>query len=124
MIKRRSSAIRRVTLPARRVTDVIDKFGRPIIGQSQYTLFDLKSCTVQPYIGEDFVIADTGLQNKKTYVVFTETEVSVGEEDGTQKPDEIFLYDEWYRVVKVRPWQTGVIPHYEVIAVKIVGSLR
>lgn len=123
MIKRRRGVIPRKSLQARHVQDTVDKFGSPVQGQAIYTPFTLNNSTVQPYTGEDLAVIDTGFQNKKTFVIFTETKVTEGDEDSLTKPDEVMVFDEWYRVVKVKPWQVGVIPHYEVTVVKIVGNL-
>lgn len=123
MIKRRRGAIPRKTLQARHVQDTVDKFGTPQVGQAVYTPFNLLFCTVQPYVGEDLIVADTGFQSKRAYTIFTETAVTEGEEDSLIKPDEVLIDGDWYRVMKVKPWQVGVIPHYEVIVVKIVGNL-
>jgi len=118
MIRKRR-LLPRKNIPARHIEDVVDKFGRPQIGQSNYTDFELKNCTVQPYVGNDLIVADTGFETKEAFTIFTETLVSVGEEDSIRKPDQVFMYDAWYRVVKVKPWQNGVIPHYEIVVVMI-----
>jgi hypothetical protein len=123
MIKRRRGAIPRKTLQARNVQDTVDNFGRPQVGQSVYTPFDLLNTTIQPYQGEDLMVLDTGFQSKRAFTLFTETKVTEGEEDSQTKPDEVMIEGDWYRVAKVKPWQVGVIPHYEVIVVKVVGNL-
>jgi hypothetical protein len=118
MIRKRR-LLPRKNIPARQVQDTVDRFGRPQIGQAAYTNFELKNCTVQPYVGDDLIVADTGFETKEAFTIFTETSASIGEEDSIRKPDEVFIFDAWYRVVKVKPWQNSVIPHYEVVVVKI-----
>ena len=123
MIKRRRGVIPRKSVQGRHVQDTVDDFGRPLVGQAVYTPFNVLNTTVQPYIGEDFMAADSGFQSKRTYTIFTETKLTEGEEDSIIKPDEVMIDGDWYRVVKVKPWQVGVIPHYECVVVKIVGNL-
>jgi hypothetical protein len=123
MIKRRRGVIPRKTVQGRHVQDTVDNFGRPLVGQAVYTPFNLLNTTVQPYQGEDLMVLDTGFQSKRAFTLFTETKVTEGEEDSQIKPDEVMIDGDWYRVVKVKPWQVGVIPHYEVIVVKTVGNL-
>ena len=114
--------IPRKNLIARHVQDTVDQFGRPQIGQAIYTPFEFKNCTIQPYVGEDLIVADTGFQSKRAFTIFTDTSVTEGQEDSVIKPDEVFVLDEWYRVAKVKPWLNSVIPHYEVVVVRITGE--
>lgn len=121
-MKRRRGAIPRRSLPARHVTDDVDKFGRPS-DTPTYESFTAKYCTVQPYVGSNLVVAPDGFADKETYVIFTDTYLSEGVEGGVAKPDEVFIFDEWYRVVKTKRWQNGVINHYECVVIKIDEGL-
>ena len=120
MIRKRRGAIPRRNLQARSVVYTVDKFNRPTT--PTYNLFTLENCTIQPYVGEDFLVAGEGFQNKKAFTIFTDTSVSVGEEDSNIKPDQVYVMDGWYRVVKVKPWLNNVISHYEIVVVKITGQ--
>lgn len=119
---RKRRLLPRITLEARHVEDNVDKFGRPDPLNPLYTPFDLEFCTVQPYVGDDLIVSGDGFDSKTVYTIFTETEVTEGEDDSTIKPDEVKVYGKWYRVAKVKRWQTGVIPHYEIIVVKKQGG--
>jgi len=122
MIKRRRGAITRFDIQARHVQDDVDKFGRPS-DTPTYTPFTAERCTVQPYVGGDLLVAADGFGDKEVYTVFTDTYLSQGKEGGLEKPDEVFIFDEWYRVAKTKRWQNGVINHYECVVVKIDEGL-
>lgn len=120
MIKRRGG-IPRKPLDARHVQDILDEFERPT-GRSLVS-FQALYCTVQPYIGDVFLLAPDGFQGKDIFTVFTETQLSIGKEGGTTKPDEVLINSKWFRVVKVQPWQVGLIPHYECVVVELDEAL-
>lgn len=119
--KRRRGAIPRITIDGRKVVEVRDEFER-ITGLA-YTPFDVEYCTLQPYVGDTFLLAPEGMHNKDVYTLFTATKLSVGKQGTTQKPDEVFYDDKWFRVVKVKAWQTGVINHYECVVVELDEEL-
>lgn len=118
---RRNGAIKRPTLQARHVTDVLDEFERP--QTPVLTLFDATLCTWQPYVGDTFQLAPDGFQGKDVLTLFTATELTKGREGGVIKPDEVLIKNVWYRVVKVKPWSVGIIPHYECVVVEIDEGL-
>lgn len=118
---RRSSLIKRKELQARSVTETLDYLNRPSdIVKTNFTLYE---CTVQPFVGKDFILTADGLQSKSVYTIFTNTLVIVGDEGGSRKADEILIDNEWYRVVRVKQWFVGVIPHYEVVCIRIDEAL-
>lgn len=121
MIKRRNGAIPRKTLQARRKQDVSDEFERPLT--PIVTPFEAKNCTIQPYVGDTFQLAPDGFQGKDVFTVFTETLLTRGKEGSLIKPDELLINNVWFRVVKVKPWQVGLIPHYECIVVELDEGL-
>ena len=121
MIKRRNGAIPRKTLQARHKQDVLDEFERPLT--PTVTPFSAKNCTVQPYVGDTFQLAPDGFQGKDVFTVFTETLLTRGKEGSLIKPDELLINNVWFRVVKVKPWQVGLIPHYECIVVELDEGL-
>jgi hypothetical protein len=119
--KRRNSSIPRKNLPARRVVETVNDFNE-VVGKT-LTNFTLKLCTVQPMVGNDMLALVDGYQNKDCYTIWTQTECRVGKEGTHIKADEIQLYNKWYRVLKVKNWSVGVIPHYEVLVVEIDEGL-
>lgn len=121
-IKRRNGAIRRVTLQARRVVEVRDRFNRIVSTNTES--FNAELCTVQPFVGDTFLLTPEGLQNKDVYTVFTQTKLQVGKQGTTEKPDEIFFDGKWFRVAKVKNWSVGLIPHYECIIVELDEGLK
>ena len=121
MIKRRNGAIPRKTLQARHKQDVLDEFERPLTPVT--TPFKIYNCTVQPYVGDTFQLAPDGFQGKDVFTLFTETLLTRGKEDSLIKPDEVLINNIWFRVVKVKPWQVGLIPHYECIVVELDEGL-
>jgi len=123
MIKRRRGAIPRKTVLGRHVTDSVDKFGRPDASLAIYEEFSVLNTTVQAYVGDDLVVQQDGFQSKEAYTLFTETKLTDGEEDSLIKPDEVFVFDSWCRVVKVKARTVGIIPHYECVVVRSTGGL-
>lgn len=120
--KRRNGAIRRITLKARKVVEVRDDFNR--ILSTNTTTFNAELCTVQPFVGDTFLLSPEGLQNKDVYTLFTSTPLQVGKQGTANKADEVFYDNKWFRVVKVKNWAVGLIPHYECIIVELDGGLK
>lgn len=120
-MKRSRGAIPRKKLNGRHVQQVVNDFSE-ITGYT-YTPFELKQCTAQPLVGDDLINAVEGYDSKSVYTVYTETKVTQGKQGTNIKPDEIQINGEWYRVIKVKAWQVGVIPHYEVTCVEIDEGL-
>lgn len=109
-MKRRNGPIPRKSLNARHVTEVLDDFGTPTITEVPFTL---TLCTVQPFVGDDFILGSDGLQNKDVFTVFTETPLQSGKEGSEIKADEVEINGEWYIVYKAQPWQVGIgLDHY------------
>lgn len=116
MIKRRSGMIPRKTLQARRVIETRNSFNE--ITGVQYVTFQALQCTDQPYEGDTFDPNMTGFTNRKVRTVFTETLLQDGDDNSNRKADEVFMYGSWWKVFKVKSWQVGLIPHYEVIVIE------
>lgn len=109
--------IPRVTLQGRGVTQGTDSRGRPTA--RTYTPFDLLSCTVQPYIGDDLLTLEDGYSNKNVLKIWTETKCVTTKEGSAELADEVYFDGDWYKVKKSQPWQNGVISHYELTVVQI-----
>jgi hypothetical protein len=118
---RRSRLIPRITLQGRRNTEVRNEFNEvtSIVNQT----FQVNDVTVQPFIGDMMSPDLNGFQNAEIFTVFTSTPLQTGVEGDTKKADELFIYDGWYRVIKVKRWLSGVIPHYECVCAKLDGGL-
>lgn len=114
-------ALPRKDIQARHVTDVVDKFGEPT--GATYTDFTMSKCTVQPYVGSDFILGTDGFTDKTVYTVFTDTFVTDGLDGGVTKPDEAYIYGKWFRCAKVRIWGNDVISHYECVFVEMTEGL-
>lgn len=122
MANRRSGLIPRRNLQGRRITEVRNDFNEVV--SLTPTTFTLQNCTVQPYVGLDTMAGQDGFNNVTAYTIFTDTKVSAGKEGTNNKPDEIMVNGAWCRVIKVKPWQNGLIPHYEIVVIeKDVGLL-
>lgn len=121
MVLRRRGAIPRKNFPARRVTETVDKFNRP--SDLTYTNFTAKNCTIQPYTGKDMVLGADGMSDVASFIMYTDTAMFEGGDGINKKADQVFFMNSWYKVVKVKPWLSEVIPHYEVLLVKIDGAL-
>lgn len=120
-IRRSNSKIPRRTLQGRSVEEQLDEFERPELILRQP--FDVNKCTVQPYTGDRLALSSDGFQGKDIQTIFTETELTSGLEASNRKADEVLINSRYYKVVKVKPWQVGVIPHYECIVVEIDEGL-
>lgn len=121
-LKRRNGTIPRITLQARRVVEVRDRFNR--ILSTDLTTFDAELCTVQPFVGDTFLLSPEGFQNKDVYTLFTQTKLQIGKQGTTEKADEVFFDNKWFRVVKVKNWSVGLIPHYECVIVELDEGLK
>lgn len=116
MANRRSGLIPRKQLQARRLVEVRNDFNE--ITSITYTTFTINNCTVQPYVGVDTVAATDGFNTSSIYTIFTDTKLSAGKEGTSNKADEVMVNDSWCRVVKVKPWQNGLISHYEIVVIE------
>lgn len=108
-IQRRNGPIPRISLNGRHVTETTNEFGTPATSNTAFTLL---TCTVQPYVGDDFILGSDGYGTKDLFTVFTATQLTAGDENSTVKADEVQINNQWYKVIKVQPWGVGVIPHY------------
>lgn len=79
----------------------------------------LITASVQPTTGEEMLSLPEGRRNKKTYALFTSTDINVIV--GTSNPDQVAIFGERYEVVRVEPWQNnptvfGVVNHFKFYA--------
>jgi hypothetical protein len=108
-IQRRNGPIPRISLNGRHVTETLNEFNTPTIDTEPFTLL---TCTVQPYVGDDFTLGAEGFGTKEVFTVFTATQLTAGSEASEVKADEVQINGQWFKVIKVQPWGVGVIPHY------------
>jgi hypothetical protein len=117
----RRGVIPRKNFPARRVTETLDKFNRP--SGLTYTNFVCKNCTIQPFVGDVMVLGSDGMSESASFVMYTDTPMYEGGDGVNKKADQVMYLGSWHKVVKVKPWLSEVIPHYEVYLVKLDGDL-
>ena len=115
-IRRTNGAMPRKTLQARHVMEGYDQYGYP--AGLTFDPFEALNCTVQPVQGKDLQLLPEGMRDKEAFTVWTETDCDTANEGTTEKPDELQINGDWYKVTKKRAWQIGLIPHYEIIVVK------
>lgn len=77
------------------------------------------TASIQPTTGEEMLSLPEGRRNKKTYSLFTSTDINVIV--GTANPDQVQIFGERYEVVRVEPWQNnppvfGIVNHYKFYA--------
>lgn len=121
-IGRRSfSGIPKQTLSARSVTLVDNPYGP---ATQTYVPFTLNICTVQPFVDSEVELQNSGYREKVDLVVFTQTSVKGNKQGTDEGGDEILINNEWYKVLEVKAWQVGVIPHYYACCMKIEEGLR
>lgn len=120
MIKRRG-LLPRTTVQGRRIVEVRNEFNEVI--SLTPTTFQVNRVTIQPFVGDKLSPDLNGYQNMELYTVFTETPLQIGIEGSTRKADEININGSWYRVVAVKQWGVGVIPHYECVCAKMDQGL-
>jgi len=113
---RRSGLIPRKTIPARRSVETTNDFNE-VIGITNQS-FNALQCTVQPVVGGSMTPDLIGYADREIYTVYTETQLVVGLEGTNRKPDELFIYNKWFKVIRCKRWQVGVIPHYECVVVE------
>lgn len=77
------------------------------------------TASVQPTTGEEMLSLPEGRRNKKTYSLFTSTDVNVI--SGGANPDQVVIFGERYEVIRVEPWQNnppvfGIVNHFKFYA--------
>jgi len=80
------------------------------------------TASIQPTSGEEMLSLPEGRRNRKTYSLFTSTQIEVihGANDSIN-PDQILIFGERYEVTKVEVWQNnppvfGIVNHYKFYA--------
>lgn len=88
------------------------------------TTYQLLNCTVQPAKGSLRDVLPEGVQFEQVFTIFS----SSASGDYVAPPvigDEVYLEPPyvatagWFRVYKAKPYQSGVLPHYEILAGRV-----
>lgn len=111
----RPTLIPRKTLQATRQTIVYDDYNRPTETELP---FEAENAGVQPVSGNERKVLPEGLRDKISYRIFTSTPLEGLKEGTTNSGDRVMLYGDWFRVVRVEIWDTGVQSHYNAVCVK------
>lgn len=79
----------------------------------------LITASIQPTTGEEMLSIPEGRRDRKSYALFTSTDVNVIA--GGSNPDQVQIFGERYEVVRVEPWQNnppvfGIVNHYKFYA--------
>lgn len=77
------------------------------------------TASIQPTTGEEMLSLPEARRDKKTYALFTSSDVNVIA--GGANPDQVQIFGERYEVVRVEPWQNnsvffGIVNHYKFYA--------
>lgn len=77
------------------------------------------TASVQPTTGEEMLSLNEARRNKKTYSLFTSTDINLIVSG--RNPDQIQIFGERYEIVRVEPWQNnppifGIVNHYKFYA--------
>lgn len=86
----------------------------------------LITASVQPTTGAEMLSLPEGRRNRKTYSLFTSTNIQlihgqVTSPDQDSNPDQIEIYGERYEIIQVQVWQNnppvfGIVNHYKFYA--------
>lgn len=79
----------------------------------------LITASVQPTTGEEMLSLPEGRRNRKTYSLFTSTEIELIH--SAANPDQIVIYGDRYEIIRVDVWQNhppvfGIVNHYKFFA--------
>jgi hypothetical protein len=80
------------------------------------------TASIQPTTGEELMCEPEGRRNRKTYSLFTSTDVNIIA--GGKNPDQVQIFGERYEVTRVEPWQNnppvfGIVNHFKFYAQKL-----
>jgi len=80
------------------------------------------TASIQPTSGEEMLSVPEGRRNRKTYSLFTSTQIElIHGLNNSVNPDQIEIYGERYEIVQVEVWQNnppvfGIVNHYKFYA--------
>ena len=73
--------------------------------------------TIQPLSGQEYDKLPEGRRETAAYSVITTT--ALRGLDSTVNPDHVLAFGDWCEVVRVEPWQSGILPHYRCIVQRL-----
>lgn len=82
-----------------------------IVSFDDPTPFDFRT-SVQPLEGSEKISLPDEFKDRETYLLFTSFKLQTVNEKLNIKADIITLDEKSFQVIKVKPWQNKVIPHY------------
>jgi len=71
--------------------------------------------SVQPLTPHEVEQLPEGRRNQKNFWLFTDTELNM---KTAENPDLVTIDGEDFEVMKVHPWQNGVISHFKILVMK------
>lgn len=74
--------------------------------------------SIQPVTGEDMITAPEGRRIQDMVKIYTATPLTQAVEATGQQPDIVVWQGYGYEVTSIDVWQSGVIPHYKIIATR------
>lgn len=77
------------------------------------------TASVQPATGKVLESLPEGRRDSESYVLFTDTELKTVETSETKNPDIVVINNTDFEVVKVKPYQSKVLSHYQVVISKV-----
>jgi hypothetical protein len=78
--------------------------------------------SLQPLNGIELRLLPENRREVASYRIYTDTELFTGAKGSSQSPDRAVLSDGQYEVVRVEPWQNGLVSHYKIFISKLVSN--
>lgn len=75
--------------------------------------------SVQPTATADREVLPEGLRSRQSFNLFASNALSRGDESAGKPADRVQIGGEWYECAAVLPWQNNLLPHHQMIVVRI-----
>ena len=105
----RNRFLPKVDLKAKRTIQQNSEYNRLEEHEVDFTIED---ADLQPMGQSSLDVDSAGHRIKADYKIYTKTYVQEGSEAKGHKPDKVYIYGEWFVVVKVQSWINGLDDHY------------
>jgi len=92
--------------------------GQSVPGSTSVLNFD---ASVQPLSGRERETLPEGLREKGAHRLYTDFALRTDNQKTKDPADEVTLFDKRHIVVRVDPWQNGVLNHFKVIVSEADG---
>lgn len=73
--------------------------------------------SVQPTPSEEMQLLEEGYRTKDSFTLYTDFALKTAKNE--QKADLVIIDDEKFQVIKIAKWQNNLIPHYEIIVIRV-----